>query len=147
MIWTMMVRFLGAFGAVISLGLLLEVPKKYLLHAGTAGGIGWLVYQIVKLETESAPLAAFAASLMGACMSHIFARRLKAPVAVFLIAGILPLVPGASIYRSVYYMIRDMRTLSDRYLIQTLQVAGAIALAIFFIDSLFRLGQVRGKRS
>ncbi len=147
MIWMMMIRFLGAFGAVISLGLLLEVPKKYLLHAGTAGGIGWLVYQVVVLEVDSAPMAAFSASLMVALMSHIFARRLKAPVAVFLISGILPLVPGASIYRSVYYMIRDMRTLSDRYLIQTLQVAGAIALAIFFIDSLFRLGQVRGKRS
>ncbi|MDO5551785.1 MAG: threonine/serine exporter family protein [Lachnospiraceae bacterium] len=147
MVAEILIRSLGAFFAVISFGLLLELPQKYLMHAGCVGGCGWLVYLVVEFCAFSEPLAAFLSSLVVACMSHIFARKLKAPVMVFLVAGILPSVPGASIYRSVYYMIRDLSSLSNHYLVQTLQIAGAIAMAVFFIDSLFRLGQDRGKRS
>ena len=100
-----------------------------------------MVYLLVELWVKSEPMAAFLSSLVVAGMSHIFARKWKAPVTVFLVAGILPSVPGASIYRSVYYMIQDASSMATFYLVQTLQIAGAIAMAVFFIDSLFRLGQ------
>lgn len=135
-----LIRSLGAFLAVMSFGLILELPKKYLFHAGFVGGLGWLVYLLVERASRSAPTAAFLSSLAVAGMSHIFARQKKAPVTVFLVAGILPSVPGASIYRCVYYMIRNADMLSTNYLVETLKIAGAIAMAVFFIDSLFRLG-------
>lgn len=143
----MIIRSAGAFLAVVSFGLVLDLPKPYLFHAGAVGGIGWMVYLLVEKQTDSVTLAAFFSSLVVAGISHLFARRLKAPVMVFLVAGILPSVPGTSIYRSVYYMIHNSRTLSTRYLVETLQIAGAIAMAVFFIDSLFGLGQNRGKPS
>ncbi|MCI8951444.1 MAG: threonine/serine exporter [Lachnospiraceae bacterium] len=146
MVAEILIRSIGAFLAVISFGTVLELPKKYLIYAGAVGGLGWLVYQVVELFSSAAPMAAFLSSLMIAGMSHVFARKMKAPVTVFLVAGILPSVPGASIYRSVYYMIRDIRILSTQYLVETLQVAGAIAMAVFFIDSLFRLGKYHGKQ-
>ncbi len=138
MVAGILIRSMGAFLAVLSFGLVLELPKKYLFHAGLVGGLGWLVYQVVEVCLVSEPMAAFLSSLMVAGMSHVFARKLKAPVTVFLVAGTLP---GASIYRCVYYMMRDIRILSTRYLVETLQIAGAIALAVFFIDSVFRLVQ------
>ncbi len=145
MIPQILIRSLGAFLAVMSFGLILELPKKYLFHAGAVGGLGWMVYLIVERCSRSGPMAAFLSSLMVAGMSHIFARQKKAPVTVFLVAGILPSVPGASIYRCVYYMIRNAEMLSNDYLVETLKIAGAIAMAVFFIDSLFRLGQDHGK--
>ena len=36
--------------------------------------------------------------------SQILARRLKAPVIIFLIIGVLPLVPGYGIYKVAYDM-------------------------------------------
>ena len=72
-------------------------------------------------------------------LAHIFARIFKAPVTVFLIAGILPTVPGAGMYRAVYYIIADDRARSSYYLIQTLEIAGVIALAIFIVDAVFRI--------
>ena len=63
----------------------------------------------------------------------------QAPVSVFLVPGILPLVPGTSIYNSVYYVIRNSREESMYYLVETLQIAGAIALAVFLMDSVFKL--------
>jgi uncharacterized membrane protein YjjB (DUF3815 family) len=80
-------------------------------------------------------------TLLVALASHVSARIFRAPVTVFLVAGILPSVPGASIYRSVSYVISNEPELSSHYLVQTLQISGAIAMAIFIMDSLFRLGQ------
>ena len=137
----MVVQTLGAFFAVISLALILEVPSKHIFHAGFVGAACWAIYLISLKMTDSVIFAAFVSALVVALISHIFARIYKVPVTVFLVAGILPSVPGASIYRSVYYMIRNAGDLSNYYLTETLQIAGAIAMAIFIMDSLFRLGQ------
>lgn len=138
-----MIQTVGAFLAVISFSLILELPKKYLILSGGIGAVGWLSYLLVQAADGSVIAAAFLSSLLVALSSHIAARKFKAPVTVFLVAGILPSVPGASIYRSVSYVIRNNPALSSHYLVETLQVSGAIAMAIFIMDSLFRLGQKR----
>lgn len=137
----MVIQVLGAFLAVVSYSLILDMPKKFMGYSGCVGAVGWLIYLFVSQGSDSAAWAAFVSSLGVAFASHIFARLLKAPVTVFLVAGILPSVPGASIYRSVYYMMRSNTGLSTYYLVETLQIAGAIAMAIFVMDSLFRLTQ------
>jgi uncharacterized membrane protein YjjB (DUF3815 family) len=137
----MVIQTVGAFLAVISFSLILELPKKYLILSGGIGAVGWLVYLLVQAAAGSVIAAAFLSTLLVALFSHIAARACKAPVTVFLVAGILPSVPGASIYRSVSYVISNDPVLSSHYLVETLQVSGAIAMAIFIMDSLFRLGK------
>ena len=122
------IQVAGSFMAVLSFGLVLEMPRKYLGWSGLTGGVCWLVYLVVKAGTGSMAL-----------MGHLFARIFRAPVSVFLVPGILPLVPGTSIYNSVYYVIRNSREESMYYLVETLQIAGAIALAVFLMDSVFKL--------
>ncbi len=140
----MVIRTVAAFAAVVCFGLLLEMPKRYLLSAGFVGGAAWMVYLLVE-QAASNIVAAFVSTLAVALISHMFARIWKAPVTIFLVAGILPAVPGASIYRSVYYIIQNDGSLANHYLMETLQIAGAIALAVFVMDSVFRLIQGRGK--
>ena len=139
----MIVQTIGAFLAVISFSLILELPRKHVALAGGIGAAGWLVYLLVEAAAGSVIAAAFLSSMLVALSSHIFARIFKAPVTVFLVAGILPSVPGTSIYRCVFYVISNNPELSSHYLVETLQVSGAIAMAIFIMDSLFRLGQKR----
>ena len=76
-----------------------------------------------------------------AFFSQVFARVQKTPVNVFLVAGILPTVPGAGIYRTVYYLIHNNSNQCTYYLTQTIKTAGAIAMGIFVTDSLFRIYQ------
>ena len=131
----------SAFLSVYFFTMLLEIPKRYAFHCGIAGGVNWLVYLIVMETLESSMAAAFFSSLAVAILSQIFARTQKTPVNVFLVAGILPTVPGGGIYRCVYYFIRNNSSQSNYYLLQTLKTAGAIAMAIFITDSLFRFFQ------
>lgn len=133
------VRVAGAFMAVLSFGLVLELPKKYLVWSGCIGGICWLVYLLIKDGSGSLILAVFLSSLSVALIGHLSARILRAPVTVFLVPGILPLVPGTSIYNCVFHIIRSSREQSNYYLVETMQIAGAIAMAVFLMDSLFKM--------
>lgn len=135
----LLVQVAAAFMAVISFGLVLDIPRKYMGWSGIAGGVCWLVYILVKGATGSPVWAVFLSSLSVALIGHVLARILRAPVSVFLIPGILPLVPGTSIYHCVYYMIGGNREQSTYYLVETMQIAGAIAMAVFLMDSVFRM--------
>lgn len=142
----MAIQTVGAFFAVASFTRILELPRRFVGWYGTAGALCWLVYLTARDAAGSKILAAFLASLAVAVFSHVAARILKAPVTVFLIPGILPLVPGASIYNSVYYIIQDSQTQSSYYLAETLQIAGAIAMAVFLVDSVFHLLRHRRRK-
>lgn len=135
----MVIRVVGAFLAVVCFSILLEMPIRQVIYAGFVGAVGWLVYLLA--IPESSVVAAFVSSLVIALLCHILARMFKMPVTVYFVAGILPSVPGASIYRTVLYLIQGRMSLSTYYLMETLQVAGAIAIAIFIMDSLFRIGK------
>ena len=106
------VQSAAAFLAIFGFSIILDVPKKFLLYAGAAGGVCWFVYLLALQAGRSLIMAAFLSSLVVSILSHIFARVLKAPVTVFLVAGILPTVPGASVYRCVYFMIQGLADLS-----------------------------------
>ena len=134
----------GCFLAVSGFAVLVETPRKYILQAGFAGACGGWVYFFSMQNGLDAVPASFLSALVIALLAHIFARIFKAPVTVFLIAGILPTVPGAGMYRTVYYIIADDRAQSSYYLMQTLEIAGVIALAIFIVDAVFRI-RIRGK--
>ena len=135
----MILQILSAFSAVLVFTMILEIPKKYMLYASASGAVGWWAYLMVQNSGHSSMLAAFLSTLVVAFLSHILARVKKAPVTVFLITGTLPAVPGAAIYRSVYYFLQNDSALATKNLVETIQIAGAIAMGIFTMDSLFRL--------
>lgn len=130
---------IGSFIAVTAFALILETPRHYLPHAGLIGAIGAFIYLFSMHKGISIVTASFLSALAIALLSNTFARIFKAPVTIFLIAGILPTVPGAGMYRTVYYVIGNDSAKSSYYLIQTLEIAGMIALAIFIMDGLFRI--------
>ena len=123
----------GSFVAIIAFSVLLETPGKYLWQTGVVGAIGG-----THRGVDVVP-ASFFSALAIAFMAHLFARIFKAPVTVFLIAGILPTVPGAGMYRIAYSIVANDRAGCAYYLLQTLEIAGMIALAIFIVDAIFRV--------
>jgi len=129
-----LLQVLSAFVGVIAVAITVQVPKKNLLLAGLTGAVGWAV----ELLLENTIMSAFLAALTVAVLAQIFARLSKAPVTVYLVTGIFPLVPGVGMYRTVYYLLQSNREQTSYYLSYTLQVAGMIALAIFVVDSFFK---------
>ena len=135
----MIAEIISAFFVVFFFTVLLELPKRYVFITAAAGAVGWGMYLVVYKFVQSPMMAAFGSTLVVAFLGYILARVEKAPVTVFLVSGTLPAVPGAAIYRSVYYFIHNDPELCSHYMAETVQVAGAIAMGIFIMDSLFRL--------
>ena len=134
----LLIKAYAAFSSIIAFSIVFGMPKNLLKYATIVGVVSWVIYSYLLYIEVDIVLQAFITGLIVACMSHIFARVLKAPVTIFLVPGILPLVPGGPIYRSVYYFINDNSGLGNMYFTQTLQIAGAIAMSIFIMDSIFR---------
>lgn len=137
----MIIKICGTFLAILAFSVLIEAPKKYLIYTGIVGAVGGFAYLMSERMGLNVVLASFVSASAVALISHTFARILKTPVTLFLIAGILPTVPGAGMYRIVYNLIAGDQAMAGYYFVETLEVAGMIALAIFIMDTVFRVFQ------
>ena len=68
--------------------------------------------------------------------ARFFSVYHKAPVTVFLLPGIFPLVPGAGIYYTAYYFIQGNNALALSNGISTFKVAVALAVGISLVLSI-----------
>lgn len=139
----MIIQIIGAFVAVVALSVLFSIPKKFLVYSGIVGAMGWFIYLVFLRLNFQETTSVFIATLVVALISHSFARVFKAPVTVFLISGILPMVPGVGMYRIVYFMLSEDSAMTAYYFNHTLQIAGLMAIAIFIMDTFFRMFQKR----
>ena len=68
--------------------------------------------------------------------ARLAAVKERCPVTIFLISGIFPLVPGAGVYWTVYYMVTDQLYLAVQTGYTAVKVAVAIVLGIVFVFEL-----------
>ena len=132
-------RFLAATAcsaiAVVGFALLFEIHPRLMPYCALCGAISWAVYLVADYFGASGIWSTFYATLAVDLFSHISARTLKTPVIIFLISGLLPLVPGISIYKSVYFVMYGEGDAGET-LLGAILCVGAIALAIFLMDTL-----------
>lgn len=129
-------RSIGALIAVAGFGVVLKVPRRFLLWAGMDGAVGWFVYLFVEYLTGSMLISTFLGAVTISVGGHLCARALRTPVTMFVIPANLTLVPGAGMYRIVYYTLQSQKEMSAHYFQETLQAAGVIAAAIFIVNIL-----------
>ena len=102
------------------------------------GGLGWFVY-ILSLPLNSAVMQSFFAAITVALFSEFMARMLKTPSTVFLVIGVLPMVPGGGIYYTMEYGVQGNTQMFIEKGIETIAIAGAIAVGVSMASAIFRL--------
>lgn len=131
----MIQEILAAMVGTIAFSLLFGVPRKYYAYCGLIGGAGWGVYSAAGLLWAPAQ-SALAATIVVILLSRLAAVKERCPVTIFLISGIFPLVPGAGVYWTVYYMVTDQLYLAVQTGYTAVKVAVAIVLGIVFVFEL-----------
>lgn len=111
---------------------------KIAVTACIGGGLAWVAY-LLCAPTGSVMLQNFASAVTVAIFSEIMARVFKTPSTVFLIVGILPMVPGGGIYYTMKYCIEGNMPMFIERLVATLGVAGAIAVGVSLVSSVVRI--------
>lgn len=131
----MMGQVLAAMVGMVAFSLLFGVPRTYYPYCGLIGGAGWLVYSLGAGVWEPEGAALFA-TLVVMLLSRIAAVRQRCPATIFLISGIFPLVPGAGIYWTSYYIVTDQLNLALHTGYEAVKTAVAIVLGIVFVFEL-----------
>ena len=121
-------ELIAAALGTVAFALLFCVPRAYYLHCGVVGAAGWLVYSLASQWGATVAEATFFATVLVILLSRIFAVRERCPATIFVICGIFPLVPGAGIYWTAYYL--ETNQLSDALSSGFAAVKAAIAIVL-----------------
>lgn len=132
-------HFLFASMATCGFSIFFNAPKKLLLPSSVVGGVGWIIYLVMSVHFDNPLVYAFTAAIFIAVSSEIFARLLKQPAIVIIIPGILPLVPGISLYNTVLYTIQKKYELAASTGTRAIIVSIGISLGILVVASLSRM--------
>ena len=130
----MITQTLLAAAGTVAFALLFGVPRRYFPFCGLIGGAGWLLYAALSGYAGLTPTeATFFATVLVILLSRACAVLERCPATVFLIAGIFPLVPGAGIYWTSYYLVTGQMRLAASSGFAAVKAAIAIVLGIVFV--------------
>lgn len=125
----------AGFGS-LGFALLFNVRRRFLAFCALNGAVGWLVYLLSSHFGANIFAASFFSTLWIAAYAEIFARVLKTPANQFLIVGLIPLVPGAPLYRAMRSFVAEdsaaFKNYSDLTVKYVLGIAAGICLVYSF---------------
>lgn len=114
-------------------------PRHSLFYAANLGGISWTIYSVILNNDLSYVGAAVTSAFTVAILSEYLARKLKGPATIFLLPGIVPLVPGAGMYYTMYYLIQQDYVAFQSKAVETLFMAGSIAAGVVIASSVVKI--------
>ncbi|MBP3953467.1 threonine/serine exporter family protein [Bacillus suaedae] len=137
----MVIELILCFLATVAFGVIFNVPKKIVWFGGLIGVSAWFLHSTLPTYGISTIFATAVASLTAAALSHILAKKIRVPVTIFSIPGIIPLVPGSRAYFTMLAFVDGDYILGLQLGIETMLQAGAIAAGLVFALSLFSIGK------
>ena len=107
------------------------------------GLLAWSTYMVV-IALGGNDLSGYLwASIISSVYSEVMARIRKYPAISYLVVSIFPLIPGASVYYTMTYAVKgDMTAFADSGM-HTIGIAGAIAVGILLVSTVFRIWTVQ----
>lgn len=143
----MITSFLFAFISTIGFCILFHVPKKHIISASFVGACGWVTYTFLTSSGDGKIIACFIGSCVVATISELFSRGFKEAATIFIIPGILPLVPGAGMYHTMIAILdgnlQETATLGT----ETLLMAGSISVALLVVASVIKVCVLIGSQT
>ena len=126
------------FFATLSFGVLFQVPKKHLCTSALVGAIGWMIFILVK-DGNGSFIGAFSAACVIGLLADFCARKFHQAATVYIIPGIISLVPGAGMYYTTLYLIHGEMSMAADKCVETLMMAGCISIGLLIEESVFRI--------
>jgi len=136
---TWLVQLIAACVGSLGYALIFNVRRRDVLWATFGGFLSWSVFLIVKHVGGSDPICCFSAAFLLTVYAELMARVRRSPATVFLVAGAIPLFPGASLYRTVRAAVLGDWTSAVTIGKNTLFMAAAIAFGILTCTVVWRV--------
>lgn len=135
--FAMPIQIVASFIGTAAFAVLFGVPRKYYVLCGVSGVLGWILYMILaRYAGFTPPAATVFATMLVVLSARYFSVLDKCPAIVFLLCGIFPLVPGAGVFWTSYYVVSDQLRLALGSGFMAVKVTIAIVLGIILISEL-----------
>ena len=128
-----------AFISCLGFGVLFNVQKRTLLLAAVNGAIGWVILLSLDIPQVSYIFANLLSALVVGLLAELFAVIQKTPATSFIVIGIIPLVPGFRVYRSMLFFVRGNLDKGISEGVHSCFMAVAIAVGIILSTSIVRM--------
>lgn len=121
---------------VIGYSIFFNVPKKSIAPLAFISAFSYGVYLFVGSVLNKEYLALILAIMVLGLWAGYFARKLKLPTTVFFMAGIIPYVPGESLYMTMYNFVFKNYDQALSYFVNAAIVAGILSIGIYLTSAL-----------
>lgn len=128
-----------AFVGSLGFAMLFHLRKTLWISASLGGVVCWGCYLLVLYLSNQIFVAGLAASALAAVYADILASRKRAPVPLFLIPSIVPLIPGSTLYYTMSAAVQGNTEEVSHYGSLTLQYALSIAGGICIVWTLLSI--------
>lgn len=133
------IQCLAAIVACVGFAIVFNVHGRGFILCVLGGGVAWAVYCLVFYLGCSEPLSYFFAAIISGLYSEVMARIRKYPATSYLVISLMPMFPGAGVYYATrFFMESNMAACAERGY-ATIAIAGAIAIGVLSVSTLFRL--------
>lgn len=140
------VQCIAAFIGCVGFYIVFNIHGPGGILCALGGVLSWAVYCVFYHFNQDSILATFFATIIAAIYSEIMARVRKCPAISYLVVSIFPLLPGAGIYYTANYVVRSEYANFAQQGMNTIAVAGVIAVGILIVSTLVRLWTVLKRR-
>lgn len=134
-----MILLKSLFAGVVSTAFCItfNTRGKNIFLTGLCGGVGYLVYLLTGGPGSYSSF--FIAGIAITTMAEVTARIIKSPTTVFLVGGLLPLVPGGDLFRFFQAVMQGSQNLALYHILNTIVKAGALAAGTIMIGALLHI--------
>ncbi|WP_066872743.1 threonine/serine exporter family protein [Clostridium mediterraneense] len=134
-----LIESFASFIAVFAFAFIFNIRGKFITWAAIGGFLSWFFYKVALLWCKDVNLAMFISAIIFSSYSELLARKLKTPVTVLVVCGLMPLVPGSGMYYTMSSAVHGETLNTWNLAVSTLSSAGSLALGVIFVSTITRL--------
>ena len=135
--YTVIIQLVTAFFGALGFALIFNVKKNMLITVAVAGLMGWGIYLIC---SELFVVGILASNIFASAFCQIYAeitaRICKVPTTVIYVPAVIPLIPGGSLYNTMYAAVHNNWEQVKEYGSATLKTTIGIAVGLSFVSAM-----------
>ncbi|MDD6190438.1 MAG: threonine/serine exporter family protein [Firmicutes bacterium] len=131
----LLLQFVLAVFATLGFAIIFRVPVRHMVPCVVVGALGWVTYEVTLYCIDSASVGCFVAACAVGLLSTVCAYVFKDASTIFVIPGILCLVPGSKIFQTMEALLLHEMENAAEIGLQTLMMAGSIAIGLLTVGA------------
>ncbi len=131
------IQLITSFTGTFGFAFIFNSRPRNCFIAAMGGFVGWAIVLIGIDLGLNEYMSFLVSTIFITLFSEIFARVLKCPATVFLVTGLIPLIPGKALYSTMCYLMKENWLAFLKQGVSTIMYAISISAGIVIITALF----------